>query len=92
MQKQERCSNKLEVVHYAHLSPPLGHKDTVYCIAYSKDGQRFATGGADNAVVIWSSVGEGLLKYNHNDKILCLSFNPVLQNLASCSAIDFGLW
>lgn len=69
-----------------------GHKDTVYCIAYSKDGQRFATGGADNAVVIWSAEGQGLLKYTHNDKIQCLSFNPVLNSLASCSVIDFGLW
>jgi len=34
-----------------------GHKDTVFCIAYSKDGQRFASGGADNAVVIWSAEG-----------------------------------
>jgi len=69
-----------------------GHRDTVYCIAYQKDSQKFATGGADNSVVIWSATGEGLLKYSHNDKIQCLSFNPVLQNLASCSAIDFGLW
>jgi intraflagellar transport protein 122 len=69
-----------------------GHKDTVYCIAYSKDGQRFATGGADNAVVIWSAEGQGLLKYTHNDKIQALSFNPVLNSLASCSSIDFGIW
>ena len=69
-----------------------GHKDTVYCIAYSKDGQRFASGGADNAVVIWSAEGQGLLKYTHNDKIQALSFNPVLNSLASCSNIDFGLW
>lgn len=34
-----------------------GHKDTVFCLAYSKDGQRFASGGADNSVVIWSSEG-----------------------------------
>ena len=46
-----------------------GHKDTVYCIAYSKDSQKFATGSSDNTVVIWSSTGEGLLKYPHNDKI-----------------------
>jgi len=46
-----------------------GHKDTVFCLAYSKDGQRFASGGADNSVVIWSSEGQGLLKYTHNDKI-----------------------
>lgn len=55
-----------------------GHRDTVYCIAYSKDGQKFASGGADNSVVIWSHSGEGLLKYQHNDKIQCLAFNPVL--------------
>ena len=55
-----------------------GHRETVYCIAYQKDGQKFATGGADNSVVIWSQNGEGLLKYNHNDKIQCLAFNPVL--------------
>jgi intraflagellar transport protein 122 len=42
--------------------------------------------------VIWSANGEGLLKYSHNDKIQCLAFNPVLQNLASCTPIDFGLW
>lgn len=57
---------------------PLGHRDSVYCLAYSKDSQKFASGGADNSVVIWSNVGEGLLKYNHNDKIYSVSFNPVL--------------
>ncbi len=46
-----------------------GHRDNVYCIAYSKDGQKFATGGADKSVVVWSNTGEGLLKYSHNDKI-----------------------
>ena len=74
------------------MSCHIGHKDTVFCIAYSKDGQRFASGGADNAVVIWSAEGQGLLKYTHNDKIQALSFNPVLQTLASCTSIDFGLW
>jgi intraflagellar transport protein 122 len=69
-----------------------GHKDTVYCLAYSKDGQRFASGGADNAVVIWSAEGAGLLKYTHNDKVQSLAFNPVLSTLASCSTVDFGLW
>jgi len=69
-----------------------GHKDTVYCLAYSKDGQRFASGGADNSVVIWSSEGQGLLKYTHGEKIQTLCFNPVLQTLASCTSIDFGLW
>jgi intraflagellar transport protein 122 len=74
------------------LNQLVGHKDTVFALAYSKDGQRFASGGADNAVIIWSGKGAGLLKYTHGDKIQALSFNPVLQTLASCSMSDYGLW
>jgi WD40 repeat protein len=77
----ERWSSKLEVIILllSKIIPfSIGHRDSVYCIAYAKDGQKFATGGADNSVVIWSNTGEGLLKYNHNDKIQCLAFNPVL--------------
>lgn len=47
---------------------------------------------ADKAVVIWSNQGEGLLKYSHSESIQALSYNPVLNSLASCSTIDFGLW
>lgn len=54
------------------------HKGTVYCLAYSRDGQRWASGSADNSVVVWSSDGVGLLKYSHNSKVQCLAFNPVL--------------
>ena len=39
------------------------HRDVVYALAYSKDGQRWASGGADNQVVVWSAEGVGLLKY-----------------------------
>lgn len=69
-----------------------GHKDTVYCLAYSRDGQRFASGGKDKSVVIWSCEGDGLLKYSHAEPIQALSFNPVLQTLASVSNADFGIW
>jgi intraflagellar transport protein 122 len=68
------------------------HKDVVYCLAYAKDGQRWASGGADNNVIVWSAEGTGLLKYSHNAKIQALSFNPVLQSLASVTDKDFGLW
>jgi len=40
-----------------------GHKDTVYCVAYAKDGKRFASGSADKSVIIWSENFEGLLRY-----------------------------
>jgi intraflagellar transport protein 122 len=39
------------------------HKDTVYCVAFSRDGQRLASGGADRFVVIWNNSFEGLVKY-----------------------------
>lgn len=29
-----------------------GHTDTVYCVGFSSDGKRFASGGADHTVVI----------------------------------------
>uniref|UniRef100_A0A2I3HUQ9 Intraflagellar transport protein 122 homolog n=1 Tax=Nomascus leucogenys TaxID=61853 RepID=A0A2I3HUQ9_NOMLE len=37
------------------LQPLKGHKDTVYCVAYAKDGKRFASGSADKSVIIWTS-------------------------------------
>ena len=69
-----------------------GHKDTVYCVAYAKDGKRFASGGADKCVIIWTSKLEGILKYSHNDAIQCLAYNPISHQLASCAHSDFGLW
>ncbi len=41
-----------------------GHKDTVYCVNYSKDGKRFASGGADKNVIIWTNTMEAILKYS----------------------------
>ncbi|KXZ55139.1 hypothetical protein GPECTOR_3g29 [Gonium pectorale] len=69
-----------------------GHKDSIYCVAYAQNGKRFASGGADKTVIIWTSKAEGILKYTHNDAIQCLSYNPVTQQLASATSSDVGLW
>ena len=69
-----------------------GHKDTLYCVAYSRDGKRFASGGADKTIIIWTAKAEGILKYSHNDSVQCLCYNSVTQQLASATATDFGLW
>ncbi|XP_043934565.1 intraflagellar transport protein 122 homolog [Protopterus annectens] len=74
------------------IQPLKGHKDTVYCVAYAKDGKRFASGSADKSVIIWTSKLEGILKYTHNDSIQCVAYNPITHQLASCSSSDFGLW
>ncbi|XP_047473268.1 intraflagellar transport protein 122 homolog [Penaeus chinensis] len=76
----------------ALVQPLKGHKESVYCVCYSKDGKRFASGSADKSVIIWTSKLEGILKYSHNDAIQCMSYNPVSHQLASCALSDFGLW
>ncbi|KAK7101404.1 intraflagellar transport protein 122 homolog isoform X1 [Littorina saxatilis] len=74
------------------VQPLKGHKETVYCVAYAKDGKRFASGSADKSVIIWTNKLEGILKYTHNDAIQCMAYNPVNHQLASCAVGDFGLW
>ncbi len=64
----------------------------MYCVAYAHNGKRFASGGADKTVIVWTSKAEGILKYTHNDSIQCLAYNPVSQQLASATATDVGLW
>ena len=64
----------------------------MYCVNYARDGKRFASGGADKCVIIWTSKLEGILKYSHNDAVQCLAYNPVSHQLASCAISDFGLW
>ncbi|XP_045581276.1 intraflagellar transport protein 122 homolog [Procambarus clarkii] len=76
----------------ALVQPLKGHKEAVYCVCYSRDGKRFASGSADKSVIIWTSKLEGILKYSHNDAIQCLAYNPVSHQLASCALSDFGLW
>lgn len=68
------------------------HTDTVYCVAWSADGKRFATGGADKTVYIWTASFEGILKFTHTESIQALAFNPVNGQLCSVAASDFGTW
>jgi len=60
-----------------------GHSGTVHCLAFSKDGKRFASGGTDKRVVIWSTTSEGAKKYMHSSSLQCLSFNPMHQTVFS---------
>ncbi|CAJ0928653.1 unnamed protein product, partial [Mesorhabditis belari] len=69
-----------------------GHKDLVYCVTWSHDGERFASGSADKSVILWTEQHEGTLKYNHVEAIQCLCFSPITQLLLSCALSDFGIW
>mmetsp|Transcript_26127 Transcript_26127/g.60322 ORF Transcript_26127/g.60322 Transcript_26127/m.60322 type:complete len:1204 (+) Transcript_26127:58-3669(+) len=89
------CGNRVLIYDAADgdlLHTLKGHKDTVYAVSYSRDGKRFASGGADKTVIIWKSNAEGILKYTHHDSIQDLQYNPLTQQLASVTAVDFGLW
>ncbi|NWR34134.1 IF122 protein, partial [Tachuris rubrigastra] len=77
------------------IQPLKGHKDTVYCVAYAKDGKYHF-----GALLVWcvkyiSPIWYWPLKTEkraHNDSIQCVSYNPLTHQLASCSSGDFGLW
>jgi intraflagellar transport protein 122 len=69
-----------------------GHKDTVNCVSYCYDNKQFASGGADKMVIIWTSRGEGILKFAHNESIQSVAYNPVTHQLLSVTATDFGMW
>uniref|UniRef100_A0A2K5I4C6 Intraflagellar transport protein 122 homolog n=1 Tax=Colobus angolensis palliatus TaxID=336983 RepID=A0A2K5I4C6_COLAP len=63
------------------LQPLKGHKDTVYCVAYAKDGKRFASGSADKSVIIWTSKLEGILKYTSWSVMFSLHLHLIFLGL-----------
>ncbi|KAK5974103.1 hypothetical protein GCK32_013616, partial [Trichostrongylus colubriformis] len=69
-----------------------GHKDLVFAVAWSHDGELFASGSLDRSVILWTEQHEGTLKYSHSDAIQCLAFSPVTSLLLSCAVGDFGVW
>uniref|UniRef100_A0AAF5PHL4 Intraflagellar transport protein 122 homolog n=3 Tax=Wuchereria bancrofti TaxID=6293 RepID=A0AAF5PHL4_WUCBA len=69
-----------------------GHKDLVYAVTFSYNGENFASGSADRSVIIWTEQHEGTLKYIHNEAIQCLAFSPATCFLLSCAISDFGIW
>lgn len=74
------------------ISSLCAHENTVYAVAYSKDGKKFASGGADCGVIVWNSKAQPVIKYHHTTSVQCLDFNPVSHVLASGSGTDYGLW
>lgn len=69
-----------------------GHRDQIYTLSYSHDGELLASGGMDKCTIIWTKEGTGVLKFTHDSSIQVVAFNPLQQLLVSCSSHDIGFW
>ncbi|WP_218933005.1 c-type cytochrome domain-containing protein [Roseimaritima multifibrata] len=76
--------------HSSHSSKRLfqGHRDTLYAAELSPDGQRLATAGYDQQILLWDvATGELVNRLEgHNGAILGLAFSPDGKVLVSGSA------
>jgi mono/diheme cytochrome c family protein len=65
-----------------------GHRDALYALALSPDGQMLATGSYDQKIKIWSVADGAEVKTltGHNGAVYGLSFRPDGKVLASASA------
>lgn len=78
------------------------HKSMISVINWSWDSTRFVSGDSGGKVIIWTSEGEGLLKYSHGKcsaddadasfQVKCVDHNPVTHKLCSAVAREIALW
>lgn len=62
-----------------------GHKDIVWDVSYSPDGNTIASASTDRTVKLWRSSGALLGEFHHDDSVTKISFSPDSQLLATAS-------
>lgn len=80
--------------YFAKLNPKetQGHKKKIYDISWSNEGNKFATGGADYTIKIWSYsdayIDKTLDLKGHADSIFQIKWCPYQTNLIASSSND----
>jgi WD40 repeat protein len=62
-----------------------GHKDIVWDVSYSPDGNTIASASTDKTVKLWRPDGTEIRELNHPDRVTKLSFSPTQPILATAS-------
>ncbi len=65
----------------------VGHRDTVFSVAFSPDGERLATASKDGTVRVWNAATAACLRTlrGHTSEVTSVAFSPDGQSLASGS-------
>ena len=73
---------------------PRGHSQVVYCVAFSPDGKRLATGESlDNTVRFWdASTGQPLGTVNDLTLVKAISFSPTGRRIISGGMTGRFVW
>ncbi|KAL8449041.1 hypothetical protein Emed_003393 [Eimeria media] len=86
------CVLVVDAASSATLHTLAGHKGEINAVAFAADGKRFASGGSDKQVILWTASGELLRRFTHSGSVQALAFNPRTHVLASGAAEELGLW
>ncbi|CAE6418769.1 unnamed protein product, partial [Rhizoctonia solani] len=94
------CGSKSGCIHMQDDNTPcsslVGHHDQVLSIAFSPDGQKFASGSEDGALIVWdANTGEKLFEVlrAHSWNVRSIAFSPDGSQIASGSGdCTIRLW